>query len=170
MHKKLKDRILRKIAQAQPQAETKILPPPPAVPGVILSQLPSGYNNNTVTIITSLTKKLNDALHYASQGQGSFQDIMDNNLDLSGADINFKNIGVLSKMFYNTFLNSRNTFTKKVEPDTIHKWVDNIISNPSYNSLTQIPASSTLSTKIGGNLRDIIFDNLTSIKNQNPVA
>ncbi len=170
MHKKLRDRILRKIAQTQPQGQTKVLPPPPAVPGVILSQLPSGYNNATVTSLKSLTDKLNIALHYSSDGEGSFQDIMNNNLDLSGADNNFKNIGTLSKMFYDTFLNRKNPFTKKIEANQIHNWADSMLSSSPYNSLTQIPATSPLSSKIGGNLRDIIFDNLTSIKNQNPVA
>jgi hypothetical protein len=156
------------MAQAQP-TKPSIMPPPPPVPGVIFSQLDQGYTGGTVALLRNLAKKLNDSLHYASQGKYYFQDIMDNNADLSGADPDERNIGILCKIVYETFLNKRAPFTKPVDPTTIHKWADNIISSSSYNALTKIPPTSVLSIKIGGNLKSILLDYMNQIKNQNPI-
>lgn len=177
MNKKLRIRILEKLAQttptqpAQPSTAPATIPPPPALPGVLSVHLPEGYNSSTIPLLIGLAQKLGDALHYASNGKDNFQKIIDNNLDLSGAIPDEKNVGGLAKRVYNTFFNARNPFTRgKVPANNIHNWADTIISSPEYNNLSQINPTSTLAIKLQGNLKSLLLDYINQIKQQNPAT
>lgn len=172
MNKLLRFRFLNKLAQTTPAAPTVapvVLSPPTNVPNDLFSHLATGYNGGTVALLTGLTNQLNVALHYASQGQDNFQDIINNNMDLSGAAPDQKNVGMISQKLYNTFLNRKNPFNKKISPQDIHTWADTIINSPETNNLTQIKPTSTLATKLQGNLKTTIVNYLNQIKQQNPI-
>lgn len=147
-----------------------VIGPVSAVPAILFSQLATGYNGPTLKIIVNLTQQLNAALHYASGGKDNFQKIIDNNLDLSGALPDEKSVGGLAKKVYSTFLNSRNSFSKKVPPTTIAGWANNLINSPEFMNLAQVNPTGTLATKLSGNLKDIIFDLMTQIKQQNSIT
>lgn len=166
-------KVLQKIAQTQPNQATEVtptLPPPTAVPGDVYTQLNQGFNGATVNTIKSITNYLNAALYYASQGKDSIQKISNNNSDLSGASPEHKNIGTIAKKVYETFLNKKNPFPKKIVPAMIHTWCNNIINSAEYNNLSQIKTTSVLATKLPGNLKSIILDNINLIRSQNPVT
>ncbi len=158
-------RIIRKIAQEQP--EQKPLGNPPSVPEYLFSNLDQGYNPGTVAAIKQLTNILNTALHYASAGKDSFQEILNNNLDLSGAVQNHKNVGLLGKMIFSTFLNNKNSFAQKVTPNVINQWCVGLINSNEYSSLTQTNPTGQLANKIQGNLKTLILDIINAIKQQN---
>src|SRR5574338_914218 len=174
MHKTLRHRILTKLAQTQtPQSNTtpaQSVAAPTAPPEDLFSYLAEGYNGATVALLRRLTTQLNNALHYATNGRFNFQSIVNNNMELSGQTPDAKNVGLLSKRIYDTFLNKKNPFNnKKVLPTTIHQWTGAITSSPEYNNLSQINPTSQLSIKIGGNLKPEILSYMTSINQSNPV-
>lgn len=169
----LRRRILNKIAQTQPtqnEATSPALAPPPAVPGDVYAQLNQGFNAETVNLLKALTNYLNIALYYASDGKDSIQKISNNNMDLSGASPAHKNIGTIAKNIYDTFLNKKNPFTKKIVPASIHQWTSNIINSPEYNNLSQVQPSGNLATKLPGNIKTTILDHINLIKAQNPAT
>ena len=167
---KLRLRILTKLAQTQPAQPTEtpaILGPVPSVPGDLLTPLYKGYNPNTVALLTDFTKMLNEALHYASQDKDDFSKIVGNNMDLSGATPDHKNVGMVCDRVFETFLNRKQPFTDKIDTTKIHNWADTLISSPEYNNLSQVKATSILGTKIG-NLKTKIQKFVTDIKQLNP--
>ena len=165
---KFRWRLLQKLSQQGAQAASPVTNvPPPTLPSILIAHLHEGYNGATVQLIVSLVQQLNAALHYASNGQDNFQKIIDNNLDLSGAASDEKNIGALCKRMYITFLNSRNAFTSKVTGKNITTWATAIVNSPEYNNLSQINPTGILATKLHGNLKSIILDYMNQIKQQN---
>jgi hypothetical protein len=173
MNIKQRLKIITKLAQAQPTQPTTTTPtlaPPPAPPSDLFSYLNEGYNGPTAQLITGLTGQLNSALYYASQGKDNFQKIINNNLDLSGAAPDNKNVGMISQKFYNTFLNRKNPFTKKIDGSVIRNWSDTLLNSSEYNNLSQINPTGLLATKLQGNLKTIIQNYINQIKQQNPVS
>jgi len=171
--KLLRRKILNKLAQAQTEQTTEVAPalaPPPSVPGDIFSNLNAGYNGGTAALLIGLTNYLNSALHYASYGKDNIQKISNNNMDLSGATADHKNIGVIAKKVFDTFLNKKNPFSKKVAGQVVKQWSNAIITMPEYNNLSQMKPTGMIATKIQGNLKTIILDYMNGIKAQNSVA
>lgn len=176
MNKKLRQRVLTKLAQTTPTqptqpettAPTVAAPTPP--PTDLFAHLNEGFNGATVAILSTLTGRLNTALHYASQGKDNFQDIVNNNMDLSGAAPDHRNVGGICQRLYNTFLNRKNSFTKKTDPKTIATWADAITNSSEYNNLSQVNPTGTLATKLQGNLKSELLNFMNGIKNVNPIA
>ena len=171
---KLRQRILTKLAQAQPtqpETTTQSIPAPTPPPTDLFSHLNEGFNGATVAILSALTGRLNTALHYASQGKDNFQDIVNNNMDLSGAAPDHRNVGGICQRLYNTFLNRKNSFnSKKVDPKTIVTWADGITNSSEYNNLSQVNPTGQLATKLQGNLKSEILNFMNGIKNVNPIV
>jgi hypothetical protein len=173
---KLRFRLLQKLAQAtpaqpaQPTTTPITVPAPPALPGILSANLATGYNSATIPLLMGLVQKLHEALHYASNGKDNFQKIIDNNLDLSGAIPDVKNVGGIAKKVYITFFNGRNPFTSKVAANIIRNWGDSIINSPEYSNLSQIKPTSPLSIKLQGNLKPLLLDYINQIKQQNPAT
>ena len=169
---KLRLRILKKLSQAQtpqPDQMPSVLPPPPTVPADLFSHLAEGYNGSTVSVLILLINQLNNALHYASGGKGKFQDIINNNIDLSSST-DYKNIGTVSQIIFNSFLNKKNSFNNKVSPSNIKSWADALTMNSDYNNLSLIKSNSFLATKLQGNLKTIIQNYINQIKQLNPIT
>lgn len=171
---KFRLRMLTKLAQTQapqPETTTPTLAAPPAVPTDLFSHLAEGYNANTIPLLVALTEQLNTALHYASNGKSNFQKIIGNNLDLSGAAPDEKNVGAVSKKLFDTFLNKKNSFNgKRILPNDIHNWADALTSSSEYSNLSQIKPTSTLATKLQGNLKTEIQNYMNQIKQINPIT
>lgn len=166
----LRKKIINKLAQAQKAQTTETtftLAPPPTIPGDIFAHLNEGYNGGTTALLSGLINYLNTALYYASQGKDSIQRISTNSMDLSGATPDHRNIGMIAKKVFDTFLNKKNPFPKKVLGTVIKQWADTILTMPEYNNLTQIRPTGMIATKLQGNLKTIILDYLNSIKAQN---
>lgn len=174
MHKKLRQRVLTKLAQTQPtqpETTTPSIPAPAPPPTDLFSYLNEGYNGATVAILKALTSRLNTALHYASNGKDNFQDIVNNNMDLSGATPDHRNVGGICQRVYNTFLNRKNSFnSKKVNPATITTWADAITSSSEYNNLSQVNPTGQLAIKLQGNLKSEILNFMNGIKQVNPTV
>lgn len=175
MNQKLRLRILKKLAQAPTPAATQATTAaPPAVPGVLFATIANGYNSDTIAPITKLSQILNGALHYASDGKGNLQKVKDNALDLSGAGFDYKNVGIISKKFYSTFLNNGNPFTVPKTAEDINEWANAIQGSSEYNDLTKISPTSNLAQKINsvagtGNLKEAIRAQLDLIRSKNPL-
>lgn len=175
MNKKLRQRILTKLAQTTPTTteEKPVLAPPPAVPTILFSHLGEGYTAGTVAFLAQLVSLLNTAAHFASQGKDNFQKFVNSGFNFDGSNSfspDQKHINLLSKTLYNTFLNRSNPFAQKVAPKQIHAWADAMMSSDDFNSLSQVNPSSQLATKLPGNLKTTIQNVLNQIKAQNPIT
>ena len=170
MNRKLRIKILEKMAQAAPTTPTPTtappaLPPPPAVPGMLLVNREKEYNGPTVTLMSNLAKMLNDAMHYSSQGKDNFQKIIDRTLDQTSVG-DQKNAATVSQLFYNTFLNKGALFNRKVRPNEISTWVNDILNNGQYRAMSSI--NPAITAKLGYNLQDRLMQTLNNIKSNNP--
>lgn len=178
MHKKLRQRIIQKLAQTTPAQPTTtdatatptVTTSPPAVPSALFTYLPKGYNPNTVQVLQVLVGQLNIAMHYASNGKDNFQKLIDNNLDSSAAVADQKSVDGVARQVFDMFFNKKNDFAQKVSPAQIKTWADAIIGSPSFGALSQIKPTSVLSTKLQGNLKTSLENYLTQIKQQNPAT
>jgi hypothetical protein len=173
---KLRLRILTKLAQTQPAQPTEApitLKSPTEVPTSLFTNLDKAYRPETAGKLRELIHILNEALHYASQGEKDFTDLASSSETLSAATSDYKNIGLSSKRFFSTFLNSKNAFNQfsdgKVPAATIHNWSDALINSSEFNSLTQVKPSSNRGVKIG-DIRTKIKKIITDIKLQNPIT
>jgi hypothetical protein len=162
---KLRQRILTKLAQTP-----VVLNPPPTIPSDLFSHLAEGYNSGTVSLLQGLVNQLGIALHYASQGKDNFQKIINNNMDLSGAFPDQKNIGTICQKIFNSFLNRKAAFKTKVSATNIHTWSDYILNSQEYSNLSQINPTSLLAIKLQENLKTLILNYLNQIKQQNPIT
>jgi hypothetical protein len=178
---KFRSRVLAKLGQTQPAQPTTtpapVLGPPPAAPSELFVHLNEGYNANTVNLISGLVRQLNAALHYASQGQDNFQNIIGNNSKFSGGIPDHKNVGMIAKRVFDTFLNKRNSFGNKLVANSIHNWADGILSSAEFSNLSQVKPTSDLANKLSQdptaattNLKSSIQILLDQIKAQNPVT
>lgn len=173
MNKKLRQRVLTKLAQTQPtqpETTTQSIPAPAPPPTDLFAHLNEGFNGATVPILSALTGRLNTALHYASNGKDSFQDIVNNNMDLSGATPDHRNVGSICQRVYNTFLNRKGSFSQKVNPKTIAGWADGITNSAEYNNLSQVNPTGQLAIKLQGNLKSEILNFMNGIKQVNPIV
>lgn len=177
MHKKLRQRIIQKLAQTTPAQPTTtntatpaVTTSPPAVPASLFTYLPKGYNPNTIQVLQALVSQLNIAMHYASNGKDNFQKLIDNNLDPSATVADQKSVDGVARQVFDTFFNKKNDFAQKVAPAQIKTWADAILGSPSFGALSQIKPTGVLSTKLQGNLKTSIENYLTQIKQQNPVT
>jgi hypothetical protein len=174
---KLRKEILTKLAQTTPAAPTtpnKVIPAPPSfIASNVFPSLTSGYNPASIIIINNLMSLLNTALQYASGGSVNLQTFRNNNFNVdpgSAPSPDQKNLTILAKMAYNLFLNKGNPFGKLLAGKQISIFVDQILASPAFQNLSQINPTGPLATKIQGNLKTIIQDNLTHLKNINPVT
>lgn len=172
MNKKLRTRILEKLAQTQPEQPAQpVVSSPPAVPGVLYANLNQGYNPATAQLLMKIGDQLNTAVHYASQGKDNFQSFLNNNFQIDANklfSVDQGHLRGLSKMFFTNFLNSRNAFTQKVDPRTLSIWCDRFTNSNDFSSLSQINPTGQLATKVPQNIRTSLLDTINQIKAQNP--
>lgn len=170
MNRKLRIKILEKMAQPAPTSPTPTtappaLPPPTPVPGMLLVNREKEYNGPTVTLMGQLAKILNDAMHYCSQGKDNFQKIIDRTLDHTSVG-DQKNAATVSQMFYDNFLNKGVLFNRKVRPNEINTWAKAILDNGQYRAMSSM--NPAITAKLGYNLQDRLMQILNNIKSNNP--
>jgi len=169
----LRKKILKKLAQAAPTvpasstaAPSVINATPPSFiasnwyPGIIVAFQPKNTN-----LINSLSNLVNNALFYSSDGEVYLQWMRSVNFTF-GTDqsqsVDLKNLMQFSKLLYNTlFTNMGQAYLKQLEPEEVKEKIDHLSQSPQLNNLSQ--TGTQLSTKIGGNLKELIKNNLLQI-------
>lgn len=180
MNKSLRIRIIKKLAQAATPlptapavaATTVIAPPPAFQTSSMYPTVRKGYNANSVQILDNFISLLNTAIHYVTSGKINFQTFKNNNFnfDASAApSVDQKNIMNFSKKVYQNLLNN-GTFTKALTAQEINDKVNLLFGLPEYNNLSQVQPAGQVAIKIGGNLKTLIFNQLTYLKNANPLT
>ncbi len=170
MSRRLRQKILTKLAQ---ESNTPVAAPPTTVPTDLFSNLGSGYNPGTIPLLIDLVEQLNAAIHYASRGKDSFQELVNNsfNLDISRTfAVDQKNINILSKKVFETFLNRKNSFSSKIPAAQIHDWCSGLTSSSEFSNLSQVNPASPLASKLPQDLKPSIQDLVLQIKAQNPIT
>lgn len=181
---KLRIKILNKIAQAMPSlpsttVNTTTIPAPPAFNPISgpWTFITKAYNAPTVQYLSYLLGILNTAMHYASNGQFNLQKNQNNlsQIDSSGLfSVDAKNIILLAKLFYNTFLNNGKPFEQLPTPVQIAGWAETISHSQPLANLSQINQTGQLAQqlnfnyKLDGSLRQNIINYLGYIVTYNP--
>ena len=163
-----------------PAATTTVAAPPSfnpmTGPWAFITQ---AYNAPTVQYLSYLLGLVNTMMHYATNGQFNLQK---NQNDLGQVDpsaassVDGKNIILLAKMFYNTFLNHGKPFETPVRPDQIAGWVTTISNSQPLINLSQINPTGPLAqqlnntSKMDGSFRQNVVNYLGYIKSYNPQA
>lgn len=137
----------------------------------------SSYNAPTVQYLSYLLGIINTTMHYATNGQFNLQK---NQNDLGQIDpsvvssVDGKNIVLLAKLFYNTFLNHGKPFETPVQPNQIANWVHTISNSQPLINLSQINTSGQLAQqlnanfKLDGSFRQNVINYLGYIATYNP--
>lgn len=128
------------------------------------------YNSYSMATINSLVGLLNTALHYASNGEHNWQTLRNNsfNVDPSGeTSVDAKNLLNLSKMVYQTYLNSGND-PQKISGNQIAAWNTQLSQSQPFLNLSQLNPTGTLKQKMPGNLKDNILNMLRELARYNP--
>lgn len=179
MNRKLRIKILEKMAQANPApaptgqpAQSPTLPPPPAFQAsAIYPGIRSGFNVASVPIIDNLINLLNTAVHYASGGKVNFQVFRNENFNFDASQspsVDQKNLMNLSKKVYTTLLNNGNGFSQPLTGQQIADMTDRLLASQEYNNLSKVNPTGPLALKIPGNLKTNIYNNLTYLRLANP--
>jgi hypothetical protein len=114
------------------------------------------YNAPTVQYLSYLLGIINTTMHYASNGAYNLQK---NQNDLGQIDpsalpsVDAKNVVLLAKLFYNTFLNHGKPFETPVQPAQIANWVHTISSSQPLMNLSQINTSGQLAQQLNSNFK-----------------
>lgn len=180
-------KILQRIAQtaaAQPTTTTTATPPtttPLSVPAAPSFNAASGpwawitqfYNPNTVRTLSSLLSMISTSMHYASQGKFNLQANQNN---LGGVDpsatgsTDAKNLILLAKTFYSTFLNNGQPPAKPPTPIQINGWTDSIKTSQALMNLSQLNPTGQAAQQmhLDGSLYQNIVNSLSYLKMYNP--
>jgi len=154
-------------------ATTSVAAPPPAFQASSMyPTVRKGYNPNSVQILDNFISLLNKAIHYTTSGKINFQTFKNNNFNFDASTSpspDQKNIMNFSKKVYQNLLNN-GMFAKALTAQEINVKIDFLLKQPEYQGLSQVQPSSQLALKIGGNLKTLIFDQLTYLKNANPLT
>ena len=182
-------KILAKIAQqattSQPSSgtattnPTQPTSPPPQFNPVSgpWSWLTQAYNQPTVGYLSHLLGILNVALHYSTNGAHNLQKDQNDlgDIDPSGAfSVDGKNLILLAKLFYHTFLNNGKAFTQQPTGNQIAQWVNTISTSQPLINLSQLSQTGTLAQqlnaqyKLDGSLRQNLLNYLSYISKYNP--
>ena len=182
---KIRTRIFRKLAQAQPApaAADPNAPTTETTPTVIAPQsfnMVSGtwawvtkvYNAPTVKYLNTIFNILHVVMHYGTEGKHNL--LIDQNglanVDSSSANtFEGENAILFAQLLHRTFLNEGHEF--KPTPTQINDWVDEATSSSYLLNLDRLNPTGPAARKlaISGSMRQVIVDNLRYIKQYNPI-
>ncbi len=198
MNRKLRIRIWKKIAQvegaapapsapAAPSAPSapgapavpttatpsSPLPPPPALTASeAYPSIRTGWDAARIVIIDSLGSKLNLAAHIITNGEYNLQILRDKSFNFDPSSFpspDQKNIMLFFKKVYQLLLNSGRPFNKPLTTGQIVQLVNQLGQSPELRNLAQVNPTGTLAQKLGGNLQDMIRNDLTRLGSVAPV-
>lgn len=178
-------KILQRIAQtaaAQPTTTTAPATTTPlSIPAAPAFNAASGpwawitqfYNPNTVRTLSSLLGMISTSMHYASQGKFN---LVINQSNLGGVDpsatgsTDAKNLILLAKTFYSTFLNNGQPPAKPPTPIQINGWADSIKTSQPLLNLSQMNPTGAAAQQmhLDGSLYQNIANSLNYLKMYNP--
>lgn len=169
-------KLLKKIAQTPPNLPTSGVSQTTVVSGSPPSFIASSYYPSTIIAfqaknipwINGLANLLNIATYYSSNGQVNLSWMRSNNFNFSTDQVpstDLKNLMVFSKLVYGQlFTNSGAAYQQPLTPQEISDKIKILNSSQALNNLSAVQPTSQLSTKIGGNLRELIKNYLLQIK------
>jgi hypothetical protein len=131
-------------------------------PGMI-----TAFSHNNANIIAGLANILNIALYYSSNGQKDLMDLKNLNFifDTSAIpSVDLKNLMSVSKQFYNLLLTDHGlSYEKALSKEEIKEKVTELRNSQFLVNLSSTNTGSLLSSKIGGNVKNIINNYLLRI-------
>jgi hypothetical protein len=173
-------KILQRIAQTAAVQPTTTTPPATSIPAAPKFNAVSGpwawitqyYNPNTVRTLSSLLAMVSTALHYASQGKFNLQINQSNlgSIDPSASgSTDAKNLILLAKLFYSTFLHNGQPFPKAPTAVMIQGWIGQLIQNQALLNLNQLNPTGQAAQKmqLDGSLYQNIVNSLNYLKMYN---
>jgi hypothetical protein len=145
-----------------------LAPIPTFIASSAYTSLFSAFNVESVLIINKIVELLNKALHYSTFGKVNFEKLKNNNFSIDSSSLpspDQKNLVNFSKNIFKYFLNSGNSFNKKLTSNQIKLFVNDLLFS---QEISNLPVSGgLLSQKISGNLKTLIINLLTNLKTIN---
>lgn len=170
-------RLLKKIAQISSEQITTdevnktnsvAGSPPSFIASSIYPSFIIGFGIKNVPIIDGLSKVLNNALYYSSNGQVNLNLLKNNNFNSGTTQIpsgDLKNIMEFCKLVYNNiYTNNGHNYKELLSTEQINIKIKLLDNHHSLNNLPLATSSGQLTAKLGGNLKTIIKNYLLQIK------
>jgi hypothetical protein len=121
-------------------------------------------NTDKLTLVMS---NINQAIYYSSNGKFDLMDLKNSSFikDVSGEIPDLRNLILFSQLIYNNLLTDAGAkFEKQLSPQEIKRRIDLLIGSMPLNNLPSTNPTGQLSTKIHGNLKELIKTKLREIK------
>lgn len=176
MSSKFRLKLLKKVAQAAETTNNNETTGPTTVSGSptdcsVVSYFPTSsetWGANNLTFIQQIINDLNDGIYVLSQGQLDFNKLRAQafNVDVSKyPDRILKNIIIFSKLVYNVMLTDNGSnFANQLTPEIKKQKISQLTGALSNGGIPDGGINQFLTTKIGGNLKSLITNNLSNIK------
>jgi hypothetical protein len=180
-------KILTKIAQQATQPSSGAATANPTQPTTPAPQfnpvsgpwswITQAYNPQTVGYLSYLLRILSVAMHYATNGEHNLQKDQNDlgDVDPSGAfSVDGKNLILLAKLFYHTFLNNGKALAHPPTGNQIAQWVNTISTSQPLLNLSQLSQTGPLAQQLNaqysldGSLRQNLLNYLSYIARYNP--
>jgi hypothetical protein len=127
-----------------------------------------GFRERNIPAINGLTGLLNMAMFYTSDGQVHMQRLREQNFIFATdqiPDTNLRNLMSFSKLVYQTlFTHNGQPYQQALDSQQIAEKVNLLQSSPFLLNLSATSPTSQLAAKIGGNVREFIFNYLQRIR------
>lgn len=139
-------------------------------PDVSINYFPSvikAWEQNNVTFIKNIIDILNDSIYSLTDGKTDFSKLKQQNfsIDISQFNSPIKNIVAWAIEFYSNMLsNDGKDFDAKLEKEQRVDIVNKLKQNQLFTSIPDGGINQELSSKIGGNFKTMILNELNAIK------
>lgn len=152
-------RFLEKLAQAQGS-------PPPLNILSLSPTLQTAYKPNIIPYINSICQLLNIALFYSSNGKENFTSLYKKNFNFQPTThtVELKKIVDFSTLIYQQLFKNNNQFKSQLPIEQVNYVFSLLENNQALLSLPQTNLSSPMGTRLGGDLKTLIRNILTTIK------
>ena len=176
MSSKFRLKLLQKIAQVAEQGSTTETTGTPTVSGSptdcsivsYFQSAPKAWGANNLNYMQSIVNYLNNGIYVLSQGQMDFNNLRVQNFNVDTSkypDRVLKNIVIFSKLVYNVMLTDNGKdFAVQLTPETKGQKLKQLNGAVTTGGIPDGVINQFLSTKIGGNLKDLLVSNLSNIK------
>lgn len=174
--RKLRLKILEKIAQTTPNVPTDAVvqttsvsgSPPPFNVSDYYPTMITGFQAKNMPWIVGLSNLLNTVMYYSSNGKVTLPWMKSNNFNV-GTDqipsLDLRNLMNFSKLVYNQiFTNLGQPYKAQLTSEQIAIKVNTLKSSQFLNNLSSVQPGGQVATKIGGNVKTLIQNYLLQIK------
>jgi hypothetical protein len=174
--RKIRLRVLEKIAQATPNVSTEEVAkttsvsgsPPTFIASNLYPSIIVGFQNKNVPWINGLANLLNTAMYYTSGGKVTLPWMKSNNFNFDTSQvpsIDLRNLMNFTKVIYNQlFTDNGQAYKGSLTPLQISQKISNLSSNQFLNNLSSVQPGGQVNAKLGGNVKTLIQNYLLQIK------